>query len=108
MFSIRVSTSAAWASSPIRRCDALEGSPAASEQGEAAFTEAAGRAQQRVVGLVVRGEVMPVGGLLDRRLDALACAFVAGVGQGGQVEVGGGPVQRADAPASRATVRSCR
>jgi hypothetical protein len=46
--------------------DALEGSPAACEQGEAAFAEAAARAQQRVVGLVVRGEVMPVGGQLWR------------------------------------------
>ena len=63
--------------------DALEGSPAAGEQGEAAFAEAAGRAQQGVVGLVVRGEDLPVGGLLDRCLDALAGAVVAGVGQGG-------------------------
>jgi hypothetical protein len=71
--------------------DALEGSPAAGEQGEAAFAEAAGRAQQGVVGLVVRGEDLPVGGLLDRGLDALAGAVVAGVGQGGQVELGRRP-----------------
>ncbi len=74
--------------------DPLECSPAAGEQGEAAFAEAAGRAQQGVVGLVVQGEDLPVGGLLDRCLDALACAVVAGVGQCGQVESGGGPVQR--------------
>ncbi len=40
--------------------DPLKCSPAAGEQGEAAFAEAASRAQQRVVGLVVRGEDLPV------------------------------------------------
>jgi hypothetical protein len=50
--------------------DALEGAPAAGEQGEAGFTDAANRAQQRVVGLAVRGEDLPTAGLLDRRLNA--------------------------------------
>src|SRR5512143_2221552 len=51
--------------------DPLEGSPTAGEQGEATFTETAGGAQQRVVSLVVRGEDLAAGGLLDRGLDAL-------------------------------------
>ena len=46
-------------------------------------------------------------GLLDRGLDALAGALVAGVGQRGQVQRGRGPVQGADDAVSRATVRSC-
>jgi transposase len=52
--------------------DPLEGSPALGEQREAAFTAAAGGAVQGVIGLVVRGEDLPVGGLLDRCFDALA------------------------------------
>ena len=76
--------------------DPPKGSPAAGEQGEAAFPAAAGGPVQDVVGLVVRSEDLAAGGLLDRCLDALACAVVAGVGQCGQVESGGGPVQRAD------------
>ena len=88
--------------------DPLQGAPTAGEQREAAFAEAAGGPVEGVVGLVVGGEDLPAGGLLDRCLDALACAVVAGVGQCGQVESGGGSVQRADDPASRATVRSCR
>src|SRR3954469_186150 len=59
--------------------------PAAGEDGETAFAEAAQRSQERVVGAVVDGELPAVGGLLDRGVDAVACAFVAGVGQGGQV-----------------------
>ncbi len=60
--------------------------PAPGEDGEAAFPGCAFGAQQRVVGPVVRGEYGAVGGLLDRGVDAVACAFVAGVGQGGQTE----------------------
>ena len=63
--------------------DPLECSPAAGEQREAAFAEAAGGPVEGVVGLVVGGEDLPAGGLLDRCLDALACAVVAGVGQCG-------------------------
>ena len=85
----------------------MEGPPTAGEQGEATFAEAAGRAQQGVVGLVVRGEALP-SGLLDRRLDALASAVIAGVGQGGQIELGGSRFSVAMTPVSRATVRSCR
>jgi hypothetical protein len=68
--------------------DALECAPAAGEQGEAAFTETANRAQQHVVGLVVWGEGLPVGGLFGRYLDALTRTLVAGVGQRGQGELG--------------------
>jgi hypothetical protein len=39
---------------------------------------------------------LPVAGLLDRGVDALSGAVVAGVGEGGQVELGGRPVQRAE------------
>ena len=52
--------------------DVLECSPATGEQGEAAFTAAAGRAQQGVVGLVVRREDLP----------ALADGGYEGAGQG--------------------------
>ena len=86
----------------------MEGPPTAGEQGEATFAEAAGRAQQGVVGLVVRGEALPSSGLLDRRLDALASAVIAGVGQGGQIELGAAQFSVAMTPVSRATVRSCR
>jgi hypothetical protein len=34
-------------------------------------------------------------GLLERCLDAVTCVFVAGVGEGGQIQLGRGPVQRA-------------
>ena len=57
--------------------DPLKDAPAAGEQGESAFAAAAGRAQQRVVGLVVRGEDLAAGGLLDRRLDSVTGAVVA-------------------------------
>ena len=49
--------------------DPLECSPAAGEQREAAFAEAAGGAVQGVVGLGVGGEDLPVSGLFDRHLD---------------------------------------
>src|SRR3954470_5648555 len=71
-----------------------QGSPASDEDGEAAFSVPAQAAQQPVVGTVVDGEPAAVGGLFDRGLDAVTSAFVAGVGQGGQVEVRGGEVQR--------------
>jgi hypothetical protein len=61
------------------------------EQGEAAFADRALGAEQAVVGAVVDGEVAAVGGSFDRNVDAVAGAFVAGVGQGGQVQLGGGP-----------------
>lgn len=63
--------------------DSAQRSAAAGEQGEAAFAQASCRAQQGVVGLVVRGECLSVAGLLDRGVDALAGAVVAGVGEGG-------------------------
>jgi hypothetical protein len=45
-----------------------------------------------VVGLVVGGQWPAVEGLFDRGIDAVTSAFVAGVGEGGQREMGGGPV----------------
>src|SRR4051812_37721321 len=72
-----------------------QGSPAAGQDGESAFSAAAQRSQEQVVGAVVDGEAPAVAGLLVRAMNALAGAGVAGVGQGRQVECGGGPVQRA-------------
>src|SRR6266536_4065421 len=74
----------------------LQGAPALGEESEAAFSAAARRSQQQVVGPVVDGQGLAVGGLLDRGVHAVACAFVAGVGQGRQVEVRGRPVQGAE------------
>src|SRR4051794_23101591 len=79
---------AAWADGGMAQCF-----PASDEDGEAAFALPAQAAQQPVVGAVGDVEAFAVGGLLDGGLDAVTCAFVAGVGQGGQVEFGGGPVQ---------------
>src|SRR5690606_42128652 len=61
-----------------------------SEQGEAAFADAAQGAQQRVVGAVVNGESAPVGGFFDRGVHADSGAVVGGVGQGGQAAGGRG------------------
>lgn len=73
--------------------DALEGALALCEQGEAAFSQAAQGAQERVAGAGVEVEGPTVGGLFDRGENADAGAVVAGVGQGGE-PVGGGLVQR--------------
>jgi hypothetical protein len=62
----------------------LKGAPAAGEQGEPAFAQAAQGAEQRVAGAGIDIEVPPAGGLLDRDADADARAVVAGVGEGGQ------------------------
>ena len=51
--------------------------------------------EQGVVGAVVHIQDLVAGGLFDRGVDALAGAFVATVGEGGQVQLGGGPVQGA-------------
>jgi hypothetical protein len=67
--------------------------PAAGEQREAAFAQGAQGPKQGVVGAVVRSELATVGGLFDRGVDAFAGAVVAGVSEGGQLQLGGGPVQ---------------
>jgi hypothetical protein len=72
--------------------DSAQCPPAAGEQGEAAFSAAAG-GPVGVVGLVVRGQGLSAAGLADRGADALGGAVVAAVGQGGQLELRGGPVQ---------------
>jgi hypothetical protein len=61
--------------------DALQGAPAAGEQGEAALAEGAGGAVQPVVALMVDGQNVAVGRLLDRGVDAVAGAVVAPVGE---------------------------
>jgi hypothetical protein len=76
----------AWADGGVPQCF-----PTSDQDREAAFALPAQTAKQPVVGAVVDREPAAVGGLLDRGLDAVACAFVSGVGQGGQVQVGGGP-----------------
>lgn len=64
--------------------DVLEDAPAAFEQGEPAFAEAAQAAVEAVVGAVVDAEGLAVGGVLDGCEDADSGAFVAAVGQGGK------------------------
>jgi hypothetical protein len=44
---------------------------------------------------VIDREEFAVAGPLERDVDALACALVATVCQGGQMQLRGGPVQRA-------------
>ena len=51
---------AAWAGGGV-----AQAAPAAGEDGEAAFAEAAQRSQEGVVGAVVDGQLPPVGGFLD-------------------------------------------
>ena len=43
-----------------------------------------------------RAQGLAVAGLFDRGVDALACAFVSGVGEGGQLELGERPLQRGE------------
>ena len=71
----------------------VECSPAAGEDGESAFADAAQAAEESVVGAVVHVEDLVTGGLFDRGVHADACALVAAIGERGQVELGCGPVQ---------------
>jgi hypothetical protein len=73
--------------------DVLQGAPAAGEQRESAFAQAAQRALEGVAGASADIELSPVCGLLDGDVDADARAVIAGVSEGGQPG-GGGPVQR--------------
>ena len=72
--------------------DVLEGAPAAGEQRESAFAQAAQGAEQRVASTGIDIEVTPVRGLPDRDVHAGASAVVSRIGQGGQPR-SGGPVQ---------------
>lgn len=76
-------TDSAWADGGVTKR-----SPTSDQNGEAAFTSPAQAAKQAVVGAVVGREWFTAGGLFDRGLDVVTCAFVAGVGQGGQVQLG--------------------
>lgn len=82
--------------------DVVESAPAAGEDGESAFAQAAQAAQECVVGAGVHVEDLVTCGLFDRGVRANTRALVAAVGQRGQVELGCGPVQgRAHAPGPR-------
>src|SRR5215218_5145992 len=79
--------------------DVFESGPAFGEESESAFADAAQRAQEGVVGAVVEMELVAVGGLLERDVDTVTCAFIAEVGQdrqraggriGGRQDVGAG------------------
>ena len=85
--------------------DVLQGAPAAGEQRESAFAQAAQGALEGVAGAGADIEFPPVCGLLGGDVDADACAVIAGVSQGGQPG-GGGPVKGGRAWA-RAAVMSC-
>jgi hypothetical protein len=76
--------------------DVVETAPAAGEHGESAFAQAAQAAQQGVVGAIVHVEYLVTGGLFDRGVHPDTRAFVAAVGQCGQVEMGCRPVQGAE------------
>src|SRR5271170_1278878 len=69
--------------------DVAEGAPAAGEQGEPAFAEAAQRALEGVARTSIDIEFPPVCGLSDGHADADSGAVVAGVGEGGQPGGGG-------------------
>ena len=75
--------------------DVSQAAPAAGEDGEPALTQASQSAQQGVVGAVVHVENLTVSGLLDRGVHPDSRAAVATVGQRRQVQLGRGPVQRA-------------
>src|SRR5215471_2296466 len=72
--------------------DVLQGAPAAGEQGEPAFAQAAQGPLDGVAGAGIDVQFTTAGGLLDGNQDADAGAVVARVGQGGQV-TRGGPVE---------------
>ena len=57
--------------------------PPLSQQREAALARAAHRAQKRVAGPGINVEFCDPGPLLHRDVDAVTCAFVAGIGQHG-------------------------
>ena len=63
----------------------LEGLPALGEQREAAFAHAPHRPDQRIAGAGVNVEFFHSGGFLHRGEDAVTCAFVPAVGQGGHL-----------------------
>jgi hypothetical protein len=73
--------------------DVVEGSPAAGEDGEAAFADAAQAAQESVAGAVVDVEDPVTGGVFDRGVHADPGAVVAAVSQRGQIKVSCGPMQ---------------
>lgn len=74
--------------------DVLENPPAAFEQGDPAFPEAAQATQELVVGTIVRAEDLVFLRLFDRGLNADARAVVAAVGQGGQQPPSSGQQRR--------------
>jgi hypothetical protein len=59
--------------------DVLEGAPAAGEQGEPAFAQAAQRAEHGVAGAGIDAGVPPASGLPDRDVHADASSFAAGI-----------------------------
>jgi hypothetical protein len=64
--------------------DVLEGAPAAGEQREAAFAQAAHGPLERIAGAVADIELAVRGGLADRDVDADSGALIAWIGQGSQ------------------------
>jgi hypothetical protein len=65
--------------------DVLEGPPALGHQGEAPLAQASKRAQQRVTGPGIQIKFPAACWLPDRGMNAVACSFVPGVGQHGQI-----------------------
>ena len=61
----------------------LQGAPAAGEQGEPALAETAQRPEQRVAGAGIDIEDPSACGLLDRDVNADACAVVSGSARAG-------------------------
>src|SRR5271154_2099023 len=73
--------------------DVLQDPPAAGEQGEPSFSQAAQGTLDGVAGLGIDIKLSAAGWLFDGNQDPDPRAVVAGVGQGGQAS-GGGPVER--------------
>ena len=61
--------------------DMLESLPALGQRREASFTEGWRCAWQGIAGPCTDVQFLDSGWLLDRGMDAAACAFVAGIGQ---------------------------
>ena len=65
-------------------------------------------AQHSVVGAVVHGQTCSSQGLFDRGVYADAGALIAGIGQRGEIQLRGGPAQRAERVVASSSQVVCR
>src|SRR5262249_47883809 len=85
--------------------DVLQGAPAAGEQGEPSFPEAAQGALEGVAGTGIDVKFPAAGRLPDGNHDADACALIAGVGRAGRPAAAAG--QSAGREWARGAVMPC-